>query len=64
MNRTTKAQGFCTPNSAATCIPVETKEQRIHLPTPGVPVWSPRKKRARRQRLKVRFGAMVAELSS
>jgi len=62
MNRTTKAQGFCTPISP-TSVPIETKEAPDPLAGVDVPVWFPMKKRARRQRLSVRVGAMVAELS-
>jgi hypothetical protein len=61
-NRTTKAQGFCTPIPPRPAYPSRQKRRRIHLPA-----WTCRcgsqMKSARCQRLSVRVGAMVAELS-
>ncbi len=62
-NRTTKAQGFCTPIPPRPAYPSREREAADPLAGVGVPVWFPNEKRARCQRLSVRVGAMVAELS-
>jgi hypothetical protein len=59
-------------DSVAACVPIETREAADagesagpkYNEAAGSPAWFLKKRRARRQRLSIRFGAMVAELSS
>ena len=74
MNRTTKAQWFCTPTQfrPRPAYPSKQKKQRTQANPLARSTMKPRltaggvlkEKPARRQRLSIRFGAMVAELSS
>jgi hypothetical protein len=63
--RTFSERHRCTLSEASrcACVAFQTKEAADSLAGVDVPVWFPMKKRARRQRLSVRVGAMVAELS-
>jgi hypothetical protein len=47
----------------AACVPFQTKEVADPPARAGVPARFSGKRRARRHRMSVRFGAMVAELS-